>query len=228
MHEHSRHERLKRGSHRAGGVLFSNRRAARPAILCLGAAIGLACGCENPGVIADYEKRVITLQEQLRECETRRMSERERYSQTVRRVQGTKEDLQFDPAKLFTPVEIEIDPLTGGSDFDGKAGDDGITVYLRPRDRDGDVVKAAGDVRIEVLDLENPPEQQLIGRYGVSVDDLGKLWYGQLMTQHYTFECPWTKARPRHSQLTVRVTFVDYITQRSITAQAVCKVKIAD
>lgn len=183
--------------------------------------------CTKSGVIADYEKRVIQLQDQLRECETRRLSDKERFNQLVRRVQGGASEPQFDPAKLFTPVDIQIDPLTGGSNWDGKPGDDGVTVYVKPVDRDGDAIKAAGDVRIEILDLGNPPDQQLVGRYGVEADQLGKLWYGKLMTQHYTFECPWTKTRPRHEQLTVRVTFIDYATKNTLTAQALCSVKLA-
>jgi hypothetical protein len=188
-------------------------------------SLAFLTGCPRAGVIADYEKRVIQLQDSLKECETRRMSEKERYSQLVKRIQAG-ESVKFDPSRLFLPVEIQIDPLTGGSDWDGKPGDDGVTVYLRPIDRDGDVVKAAGDLRIEILDLENPPDRQLVGRYGVSVDELGKLWYGKLMTQHYTLECPWTRGRPQHDTLTVKVNFVEYVTQRTLTAQAVCKVKL--
>ena len=207
---------------RAGGLRYF--RFATVALFLL-APSGAAC--TKSGVIADYEKRVIELQDQLRECETRRLSDKERFNQLVRRVQGGSTEPQFDPDRLFTPVEIQIDPLTGGSNWDGKPGDDGVTVYLKPVDRDGDAVKAAGDVRIEILDLDNPPDQQLVGRYGVEADQLGKLWYGKLMTQHYTFECPWTKSKPRHGQLTVRVKFIDYATKKTLTAQGLCAVKLA-
>jgi hypothetical protein len=59
---------------------------------------------------------------------------------------------QFGP--LYTVAKIELKPLTGGDDFDGKPGDDGVKVYLVPFDETGDKIKAAGWITIDIFDLQ--------------------------------------------------------------------------
>lgn len=133
----------------------------------------------------------------------------------------TEDDLR----RVFYPEEIVIDRLTGGANYDGQPGDDGVTVYLRPIDRDGDVVKVAGDIRIQLYDLA-APGGQLLGEYFIPVDECGKYWHGKLLTGHYTIRCPWPAAPPANPEVTVRVTFVDYLTKRVVSAQSVCRVQL--
>jgi hypothetical protein len=128
--------------------------------------------------------------------------------------------------KVFYPEKVEIVSLSGGDDYDGKPGDDGVTVYLRPIDRVGDALKVAGDVRIELYDLQNPSGEKLIGEYIIPADQISEHWYGKLATYHYTFRCPWQHGPPAHNEITIRATFVDYLTQRVMTAQTVCTVKL--
>ena len=56
------------------------------------------------------------------------------------------------PTDLFAPIKIEIASLSGGSDYDGQPGDDGVTTHLRPRDAYGDVVKVPGRIKIQLLE----------------------------------------------------------------------------
>lgn len=137
----------------------------------------------------------------------------------------------FDPKrleKLCYPTDLRLARLTGGYDADGQPGDEGVMVYLQPLDRVGDVVKAAGEIRIQLFDLASPEGEQLIGEYLFDVDETAKLWYGKLMTQHYTLKCPWKGRRPSHADITVRATFVDYFTTNVLSAQAVCTVENVD
>ncbi len=131
-----------------------------------------------------------------------------------------------DLEHIFYPEKIAIDRLSGGADYDGKPGDDGVTVYIRPVDRDGDVVKVAGDVRIQLFDLSAPADRNLIGEYFVSADEISKLWHGKLMTDHYTIKCPWPGTPPTNREITIRVTFTDYFTQRILSAQTTCQVTL--
>jgi len=127
---------------------------------------------------------------------------------------------------LFVVDRIELVSRSGGADYDDQPGDDGITVYLKPLDRDGDAVKVAGDIRIELYDLANPSGQKLIGEYVVAVDQASTYWYGKFATYHYTVRCPWQQGLPKHNEITIRATFVDYLTQRVMTAQTVCTVEL--
>jgi hypothetical protein len=197
-------------------------RAAR--VLSLGAALLLASGCVNPG---DMQMRdeLGKLRETIRQKENQLVAQRatiDELNQQLRVARSINED---DLKRIYYPQEITIDRLTGGADYDGQPGDDGITVYVRPIDQYGDVIKVAGDVLIQLYDLAVPPGQNLIGEYRVPVDKLGELWHGKLMTGHFTIKCPWPGSPPAHNEITVRVTFVDYLTNRVVSAQAVATFK---
>lgn len=128
---------------------------------------------------------------------------------------------------LYSAASLEIERLSGGYDADKLPGDDGIVVYLRPLDAVGDAIKAAGDIRIELLDLANPDGQHLIGEYIIPVHKAMEMWYGRFMTYHYTIHCPWRDGPPRHPQITIRATFVDYLTGKELTATRQVEVQLA-
>jgi hypothetical protein len=130
------------------------------------------------------------------------------------------EDLQ----NIFYPTKLVIDPLSGGYDIDGRPGDEGVVLYLQPVDAAGDVLKVAGEIRIQLYDLANPPTENLIGQYVIPVEQARDLWYGKLMTNHYTIKCPWPSGPPKHSEITVHATFIEYLTKRVVSAQGTVKV----
>jgi len=132
------------------------------------------------------------------------------------------EDLQ----KIFYPEKLVIDKLSGGYDTDGKPGDDGVVVYLQPVDAAGDVLKVAGEIRIQLYDLAALPGKNLLGEYVIPVEQARDLWYGKLMTYHYAVRCPWLRGPPQHPEITIRATFIDYLTQRVISAQRTCTVRL--
>ena len=128
--------------------------------------------------------------------------------------------------KLYHVTAVQLDRLTGGDDYDGKPGDDGVTVYLQPVDQDGHVIKAAGGIRIELFDLANPNGQLRIGEYRLDVDHARKAWHGRLMTHHYTIKCPWRIGPPKHDEITVRAEFTDYLTGKTYRGQKLVKVRL--
>lgn len=186
----------------------------------LGFGLLFFCGCQSLEEM-ELRREITGLTEQIEQKDSQLVAQRltiEQLHQQLDTARGfTNEDLE----KIFYPEKIEIVSLSGGDDYDGKPGDDGITVYLRPVDRDGDAVKVAGDIRIELYDLQNPSGQKLIGEYFVPADQVAEHWYGKLATYHYTVRCPWQQGLPKHNEITIRATFVDYLTQRVMTAQIV-------
>jgi hypothetical protein len=122
--------------------------------------------------------------------------------------------------KLYYVTDLELGRRSGGIDRDGQAGDDAVIVYLQPVDREGAVIKAAGDVTIQLYDLANPPAENLIGEYHWSVDELGQTWAGGFLgSSQFSLLCPWPDGPPAHGQITIRATFTDYLTGRTFTAQ---------
>ena len=94
------------------------------------------------------------------------------------------------PADIFVPVKAEITSLSGGADYDGKPGDDGVTVHLRLRDADGDLVKVPGQIKVQLVDNANMHAPRVLGVY--IFDEPARLrraWHGRFGTQHYTLKC---------------------------------------
>ncbi len=187
---------------------------------------GVAAGCWTP-TQGDVQQENRALREALRKRESELAAQATTIEQLHRQLTLARGLSDDDLKKIFYPERLEIDRLSGGADYDGRPGDDGVTVHLRPIDRDGDVIKVAGDIRIQLFDLAAPPDRNLIGEYTIPADQVGKLWHGKLLTGHYTIKCPWPGLPPENPVITIRAVFVDYFTRRVVSAQAVCQVKLA-
>lgn len=136
--------------------------------------------------------------------------------QQIRRLEGFGPER---PADLFAPVRLEIAKLSGGHDYDGRRGDDGVTVYLRPRDADGDVVKVPGRISVQLLDNTELDSPKVIAVCQLDdADGLREAWYGQFGTQHYTLKCPFPPGLKPPRRVDVKAEFVDYLTGATLTA----------
>jgi len=191
----------------------------------------LACGCE-----ATVSKtRFDGLNQQWLDClrDNRDLKRRnEQLQDTIGRQNDQIHTLQALGEKrldlLFHVTSIELGRHSGGVDTDGLDGDDAVRVYLQPFDQDGNVIKAAGEGTVQLYDLAEPPKENLIGEYHWSVEELGKQWAGGFFgSSQFTLTCPWQHGPPVHDQITVRVTFTDYLTGGVFTAQKVVTVHLA-
>lgn len=191
--------------------------AGRWAVAGAGLLALLLPACDLPGP-SQAEREVQLLRERLdaqnRQLESLqgRVAELQQQLTTARGL--TDEDL----AIIFHADRIVIDPLTGGYDADDQPGDEGVTVYVRPVDRFGDTLKAAGSIQVELFDLARAPANTRIGLYELSPAEARDLWFGDLWTEFYVVKCPWQGGPPAHRDLLVRVTFVDYLTRRVMSA----------
>ena len=191
----------------------------------LGTTALLATGCQ-PSTNIDYERQLQVLRDTVAQQKADLAAQKatiDTLTQQLNVIRGIKpEDLKT----IFYPVKIVIDSLSGGYDFDNQPGDDGVVVYLRPVDSEGDTLKVAGEIHIQLYDLAAAAHQTLLGEYKIPVEQARKLWYGKLMTNHYTIRCPWPHNPPTHPEITIRATFIDFLTQRVISAQSTCTVKL--
>jgi hypothetical protein len=129
--------------------------------------------------------------------------------------------------QLVSPVRLELEGLSGAYDTDGHAGDDGLLLFVRPIDRDGHVIKAAGTLRVNILDPLNPANRNVVAEYHFDVARTRALWYGRLWTQHFTVRCPWPTGQiPMHDELTAHVLFTDLLTGRTLTTQQAYKITL--
>ena len=189
------------------------------------ALLSLATGCDDAGVtIAQLRQRNHSLEKQLGQLERDHVALQEELK--ARKAQITR--LQALGVRrldlLNSAARIEIDRLSGGYNHDGRHGDEGVVVYLKPLDAEGDVIKAAGEIEIQLWDLAGTPQELLVGQYVLDAMHARELWYGKFLNKHYTIHCPWREQPPRHDEVTVRALFTDYVTGEVLSDQRVCRI----
>jgi len=128
----------------------------------------------------------------------------------------------------FRAVKISFSRVTGGLDLDGQPGDEGVRVVLIPKDAEGDAVKRAGTVQIDLFDLALVGGDQRIGHWSFTVDQVAHEWVGGFGVDSYSFELKWPGGRlPEHRELTVAARFTT-LDGRKLSAQKAIKVQLPD
>ena len=121
--------------------------------------------------------------------------------------------------QLFTVASIDLNKLTSYRD-------DALKVYVTPKDSAGDTIKMAGAVTIDAFDLSIKDKPQ-VGHWEFPANEAGKNWFESLIVRGYALNCP-VKLEATTTELTVRVSFVDTLTARTLTAQKVIATKVPD
>ncbi len=184
------------------------------------------CLCFLPACGANRQMAQLTRENQILREEKQRAEHVARtcdleLASTRSQVEQVQKFSPNQPADIFAPVSIEIASLSGGADYDNKPGDDGVTVHLRPKDADGQVVKVPGKITIQLLDNTDMAAPKVIAVCEhEKPDDLRQLWMGAFGTSHYTIHCPFREGvtLPASRRLTVNASFVDFLTGKTLKA----------
>ena len=197
--------------------------AVRPARSIAAAACGVllaavAGGCwgkPDPANIV-LRKQVQTLETDLQRLQREHRADRAEIT-ALRSGAATLPSLPDERmGRLFTVTGIEFGRLTSGADLDpDKPGDDGPKVYFWPTDSDGDRLKAAGTVTIELFDLA--ADSPRLGKWTFDVQQARSHWVSTTLLTGYVLPCPWQTV-PTRGALRVRVVFADELTGRQFTA----------
>ena len=151
------------------------------------------------------------LQKQVQQLTTESASEKQQIK-TLQKLGDKRLDL------LFHTVQIVINKHSGGVDTNQKPGHEVVRVFLSPRDSAGSAIKAAGDVKIALYDLAAPEGKTLIAEYDFPVTEISKHWTSGFMTYHYSLDCK-LPAALKSDKITIYITFTDYLTGGTFTAQ---------
>ena len=128
---------------------------------------------------------------------------------------------------LYHVVDVQLTKYTGLYDEDKDGQIDQLLVYLRPVDADGDVVKAAGHVTVQLWDLSGKQPGALLSEWQVSSVDLREQWFSSFMTVNYRLRFPLqTQWVDPALSLTVRVLFKDYLTGQEHMRQRPIKARL--
>lgn len=127
------------------------------------------------------------------------------------------------------PYEVMILRIAKISNFFDKDSDgrqEKLVVYVQPVDAEGDVVKAAGTVAVQLWNLNKPNGEALLGQWQVEPAALRKLWFNAFTTGYrLTFDRP-EGLETLSEPLTVKVTFTDYLTGETFRDQQVIEPKL--
>ena len=128
---------------------------------------------------------------------------------------------------LVYVARIELGRFTQAYDDDKNDLDEGINVYLVLRDSRGDVIKGAGEVEIELWDLNEEEGGQFFYRWKYGMEEMSDYWLGGFLADNYKFKLTWPPGKePRHSNLTLKLCFTDALTGEVFEIQKMIQVKI--
>ncbi len=176
------------------------------------------CGCKSGQQQADLLNEVGTLKLENQELASK-LAESEAQAGRLEGRVKTLEELGANVRTegLFRLESVKITRYTGLYEEEGK---ETLIVYLQPIDESGDVIKAGGEVDVQLWDLDKAPDEALLGEWRVSAEELKGLWFMTLFSSYYrlTFDVS-EKVAEYRNPLTVRVKFIDYLSGKTFTEE---------
>lgn len=181
---------------------------------------GIAASCQSAAqkeALKQQLEQVKLENEQLKASLAEKEQQMEQLSGQIQTLQG----FPADRMQYFTSVDsIEFGRYTRAYDDNKDEKDDGVVVYLIPKDKFHDVIKASGDVTVELWDLEAEESSRQIHRWEFPLAELSNYWLSGPLTYHYKFQLPWPPAyTPHPANLTLKLTFQDAFTGRRFEIQ---------
>jgi hypothetical protein len=133
--------------------------------------------------------------------------------------------------RSYDQVQIEriaINPrLTGGNNTDGHYGDEGVMVALEPRDRQGQLINAPGELTLTIIDAAESGVDAIVAEWDFAADDMAVHFRNAPFGKGFIFELPWPGEPPRRDKLKLRVRY-GTPDGRTVTAEHVLRVEIGE
>ncbi len=186
-------------------------------------------GCNENDKVDPQAEKIAALEQQNADLSDEIAGEKARNKVLLKRVNtlsGIPE--KADVEELYPLESVGVTKYTNFYDKDKDGVREVLIVYIEPVDADGDSVKAAGAVDVELWDLGKDASQAKVQQWRVEPVELRKHWYSTLMRKNYRliFDTPQT-LKDFDEPLTVRVTFTDYLTGKVYKKQHVIEPETA-
>jgi outer membrane murein-binding lipoprotein Lpp len=204
----------------------ARRFAFNTVLLCSCALAALVAGCESSAIQKNpLAEKVDKLSQEKREL-MRHIEHIESTNKDLQKqintLHGLEEDVKLKD--LCDLQSVRITKHTNLFDKDKNGTKETLIVYIQPIDQDGDIIKAPGDVHVQLLDLDKDKDPALLGKWHITPSKLRKLWFNTLLKTHYrlTFDVS-DKVENPDKTLTVMLTFTDYLTGKVFEEQKLIK-----
>lgn len=178
------------------------------------------CGCASRGNVEMLETRlrvqedqIYALQRQLKTTGGELAASRRESDALRTRIAEHATSLPVEEeSNAFHRLEaIQINKLlTGGLDRDGQPGHDHFATVITPVDANGELVKASGSLRIELLDLTGDGTERQVALWEFSEEEAENLWKKGFVGSGYSIQLPWQQTpRVERLMLHARMTTAD-------------------
>lgn len=183
-------------------------------------------GCENAyqesSALWQQNKELMQEKTELKNQIEELRSKNNQLKKQIKVLSGLKPETKLED--LYNLQKIKITRRSGLYDKDKDGKKEKLILYIRPIDNEGDAIKAAGVVDVQLWDLNKEPEKAKLGKWQIKPDELKKLWVGTIMTGYYRLTLDAADdLTGQESELTVKVGFTDYLTGKVLAAQKVIK-----
>jgi cell division protein FtsB len=195
-------------------------------LLCSYALMHLSVGCENagspPDVWRNQIKQLTQEKTQLQSQIEKSKAENQLLEQQIQTLSNLPDGVKAE--NIYSVHGIKLTRYTNFYDKDKDSKKETLIVYIQPIDQEGDIIKAAGDVDVQLLDLNKKDGPALLGQWRITAQQLKELWFKTLLTVNYrlTFDVA-GKVETFKDPLTVTVTFTEYLTGRVFKEQKAIK-----
>ena len=126
---------------------------------------------------------------------------------------------------LDTLDKIRIGKRTGFYDKDDDSTNETLVVYLEPTDTAHDTIKAVGQAKIELWDLNATAGQAKLTEWTLEPEDMHNAWGGNIFDAYYRIKLPLEISPDQKKGYTVKVSFTDYLSGKILTDQKVIPLK---
>lgn len=185
----------------------------------------VAAGCENTSrkVSIDERNELLLAENELLTESTRKL-QAEKDQLTGRLEVLTKLDRDVRLEAIPTLEKIEIASRSGLYDKDKNGSKETLMVYVRTIDDNADAIKIPGSISVQLWNLNAPSDKALLQNWKLAPEEIKKLWSGTFMTSYYRLRFDVSDlAIGSNDELTVNVSFTDYLSGRIAKAQRAIK-----
>ncbi|MHC5059762.1 MAG: FtsB/FtsL family cell division protein [Planctomycetota bacterium] len=193
-------------------------------LAAVSAVLLLAGGCDNgsgPSLRDDFEELSRERTQLKRQVQKLRADNKE-LAGRVTQLAGMTPGARLEALPQL--ARIELGRRTGIYDTDDDGRKDKLVVHIRPYDETADTVKAPGIAKLQLWDLGGQVDGAKLGQWEVGAAELKGAWASTFLTNYYRLSFDVGNLIAGHEgDLTLYVTFTDYIGGKVLNAQTVIK-----
>jgi hypothetical protein len=127
--------------------------------------------------------------------------------------------------KATSVQEIHLNErLTGGYDFDGRPGHEGVLVVVEPRNKRGDYVDVPGELTVEVRDPTKSGLEARVGKWSYNAAESAAFLRESLLGRGLHLRLPWPATPPESDRLSLSVAFAT-VDGRELRAERTIQVR---